>query len=81
MGPIAQHSIIRNTRITQHTVPRVAESQLEAGLPHSFPVPKKHWKDEDKVYLRTEHEEYTWSSEGVDAGKSSIVLNTYAVIK
>lgn len=71
------HSIVRATRLVQHTVSRNADSQVEAGLGHGFPVQKLQWKDEDKVYLRAEHDEYSSSSEGVDGRKSSIVLNTY----
>ena len=65
----------------QHTIPRDADTQLEAGLAQDFPVPKSHWREEDKVYLRTEHEEYASSSEGGDARKSSFILNSYAVMR
>jgi hypothetical protein len=78
--PSAQHSIVRDTRLMQHTVPRNTDGSLEAGLHHDFPLPKMKWKDEDKAYLRAEHDEYASSSEGGDGRKSSLVMNTYAVI-
>ena len=73
-----QHSIVRDTRITQHSIPRDAEA--EAGLSYGYPLPNLKWKDEDKVYMKSEHDEYASSSEGGDGRKSSLVLNTYSVI-
>ena len=75
-----QHSIVRDTRLTQYSVPRDPEAGLEAGLSYDFPLPKLSWKDEDKVYMKPEHDEYSSSSEVGDARKSSLILNTYAVI-
>ena len=76
-----QHSgIIRDTRITQHSVPR-SSADVESGLSYGFPMPQLKWKDEDKVYMKSsEHEEYASSSESAEGRKSSLVLNTYSVL-
>jgi hypothetical protein len=38
------------------------------------------WRDEDRVYMKPEHDEDASSREGRDARKSILILNTYAVI-
>lgn len=76
--PHTQYPVVRDIRLTQHSIPRDAEA--EAGLSYGFPLPSVKWRDEDKVYMKPEHDEDASSSEGGDARKSNLILNTYVVI-